>query len=388
MRILVIHNFYQHAGGEDTVFRQEVEELEKEHDVETLTFQNKKGWRGALQYLTYPWNIRATWKVKKIIKSFAPDIVHIHNLHYSSGPLLISSAYQLGIPVVMTLHNFRLLCPSASLFCRGRIFTDSIYQDFPWTAVRLRVLDNSFTKTFFTAFTYWIHRKWRTWDKVSKFIVLSQFSKSLFVESTFPIAEERFIVRPNSTDIIPTVWTAGSGFVYIGRLSQEKGIVPLLKAFSTLPFPLSIYGSGPQQNIVEDFAKHYKNIQYFGYQSKDLLTKAIKHAEALIVPSVCYEGMPMTIIEAFAQGTPVLASNIGILNKMVLPLYTGMHFNPYDETDIGRVVTEWEKLDQTTKRQIRENCATEYKKHYTVKKNMDKLMDIYYEVIQQQKEKQ
>src|SRR5690606_33461176 len=338
MRILVIHNFYQHAGGEDTVFRQEVEELEKEHDVETLTFQNKKGWRGALQYLTYPWNIRATWKVKKIIKSFAPDIVHIHNLHYSSGPLLIRSAYQLGIPVIMTLHNFRLLCPSASLFCHGRIFTNSIYQDFPWTAVRLRVLDNSLTKTFFTAFTYWIHRKWGTWNKISKFIVLSQFSKSLFVESTLPIAEERFIVRPNSTDIIPTVRTAGSGFVYIGRLSQEKGIVPLLKAFSTLPFPLSIYGSGPQQNIVEDFAKHYKNIQYFGYQSKDLLTKAIKHAEALIVPSVCYEGMPMTIIEAFAQGTPVLASNIGILNKMVLPLYTGMHFNPYDETDIGRVV--------------------------------------------------
>lgn len=388
MRILVIHNFYQHAGGEDTVFRQEVEELEKEHDVKTLTFQNKKGWRGALQYLTYPWNIRATWKVKKIIKSFAPDIVHIHNLHYSSGPLLIRSAYQLGIPVIMTLHNFRLLCPSASLFCRGRIFTNSIYQDFPWTAVRLRVLDNSLTKTFFTAFTYWIHRKWGTWNKISKFIVLSQFSKSLFVESTLPIAEERFIVRPNSTDIIPTVRTAGSGFVYIGRLSQEKGIVPLLKAFSTLPFPLSIYGSGPQQNIVEDFAKHYKNIQYFGYQSKDLLTKAIKHAEALIVPSVCYEGMPMTIIEAYAQGIPVLASNIGILNKMVLPLYTGMHFNPYEEADIGRVVTQWEKLDKTTKRQIRENCVIEYKKHYTVKKNMDKLMDIYYEAIQQRKEKQ
>src|SRR5690606_29068242 len=242
--------------------------------------------------------------------------------------------------------------------------------------------------TLFTAFTYWIHRKWRTWDNVSKFIVLSQFSKSLFVESTFPIAEERFIVRPNSTDIIPTVRTAGSGFVYIGRLSQEKGIVPLLKAFSTLPFPLSIYGSGPQQNIVEDFAKHYKNIQYFGYQSKDLLTKAIKHAEALIVPSVCYEGMPMTIIEAYAQGIPVLASNIGILNKMVLPLYTGMHFNPYEEADIGRVVTQWEKLDKTTKRQIRENCVIEYKKHYTVKKNMDKLMDIYYEAIQQRKEKQ
>src|SRR5690606_29355553 len=123
MRILVIHNFYQHAGGEDTVFRQEVEELEKEDDVETLACQNKKGWRGALQYLSYPWKIRATRKGKKIIKSLAPDIVHIHNLHYSSRPLLISSAYQLGIPVVMTLHNFRLLCPSASIFCRGRIFT-------------------------------------------------------------------------------------------------------------------------------------------------------------------------------------------------------------------------------------------------------------------------
>jgi len=384
MRILVIHNFYQHAGGEDAVFRQEVEELEKEHDVKTLTFQNKKGWRGALQYLAYPWNIRAMWKIKKSIKSFAPDIVHIHNLHYASGPWLIRNIYRLGIPVVMTLHNFRLLCPSASLFHYGQLFTKSLRQNFPWTAVRMRVLDHSFTKTFLTAFTYWLHRKLGTWNKVAKFIVLSDFAKSLFTESTFPVEDDKFIVRPNSVDATPKITTDGDGFVYIGRLSEEKGIVPLLRAFKHLPFPLTIYGSGPQQDIIERFADKFKHIRYFGHQPSEVLRTAINHADALIVPSVCYEGMPLTIIEAYAQGTPVLASNIGILNKMVLPLYTGMHFNPYDKEDIRRIVAEWINLNETTKQQIRENCIIEYKKHYTVQKNIDKLISIYREATQQQ----
>src|SRR5690606_32986580 len=116
MRILVIHNFYQHAGGEDTVFQQEVEELKKVHTVETLTFQNKKGWRGALQFMAYPWNIRAMRIVKKYVKTFQPDIVHIHNTHYATGPAIIRTIKKQQIPVVMTLHNFRLLCPSATLF--------------------------------------------------------------------------------------------------------------------------------------------------------------------------------------------------------------------------------------------------------------------------------
>lgn len=384
MRIFVVHNFYQHAGGEDAVFFKEVEALSATHEVKTFLCKNQKGIKGICQFLSYPFNGFISKQIRQAISDFQPDIVHIHNLHYSIGPLVIRSIHRLGIPIVMTLHNFRLLCPSASLFCRGQIFTASVYENFPWTAVRKRVLDNSLAKTFLTAFTYWLHRKLGTWDYVSTFIVLSDFAKSLFIESTFPVSEDKFTVRPNSINVTPTQPTSGKGFVYIGRLSEEKGIIPLLQAFSSLPFSLSIYGSGPQQDLVEDFARQYEHIHYAGYQPQKVLTQAINRADALLVPSVCYEGMPMTIIEAYAQGTPVLASNIGILNKMVLPLYTGMHFNPHDQADIGRVIQEWANLDEDRKQHIRENCIAEYQKHYTSQKNMDKLMVIYREAILQQ----
>ncbi|MBD1423535.1 glycosyltransferase [Sphingobacterium chuzhouense] len=388
MRIFVVHNFYQHAGGEDAVFYKEVEALSTEHEVRTFTCRNQKDKKGITQFMSYPFNLTISRKIRQAILDFKPDIVHIHNLHYAIGPWCIRSIHKLGVPIVMTLHNFRLLCPSASLFYQGEIFTPSIQQDFPWTAVRMRVLNDSLAKTFLTAFTYWVHRKLGTWNKVAKFIVLSDFAKSLFLGSTFPVAEDKFVVRPNSVNVTPKRTIGGEGFLYIGRLSEEKGIVPLLRAFANLPFSLSIYGSGPQQDVVERFAERFEHIHYFGHQPSGILQTAMENANALIVPSVCYEGMPLTIIEAYAQGTPVLASKIGVLKKMVLPLYTGMHFLPNYLRGIESTVIKWISLDEATKQQIRENCVAEYQKHYTLQKNMDKLIAIYEEAIQQQGGKQ
>ena len=382
MRILVIHNFYQHAGGEDTVFDKEVEALSTVHDVKTVTYRNQKGIKGVGQFIGYPANLSVSRHLKKVIFDFRPDIVHIHNLHYAIGPWAIRAIKETNIPIVMTLHNFRLLCPSASLFYRGDIFTKSVYENFPWSAVRQRVLDNSYSKTFLTAFTYWTHRKLGTWNKVSKFIVLSDFAKSLFAQSTFPVSTDRFIVRANSLDTTASLSEkARHGFVFIGRLSEEKGIVPLLQAFSTLPYDLSIYGAGPQQNIAEEYTHKFQHIHYHGHQPVEVLQQALQEAEALIVPSVCYEGMPLTIIEAYAQGTAVLASDIGVLTKMILPLYTGLHFKPNNAQDLAQVVHEWVSLDQTIKQKIQLNCLTEYYRHYTSELNMEKLISIYQEAI-------
>lgn len=379
MRILVIHNFYQHAGGEDVVFRQEVEELAKRHDVQTLTFQNKKGFRGVIQFLLYPWNILARWQVKKAIRAFKPDIIHLHNLHYASGPAIIRLIHDQGIPLVMTLHNYRLLCPSASLFTRGQIFTESITQQFPWTAIKLRVLDHSLLKTWLTAGTYWLHRKLGTWDMVHTYLVLSSFAKRIFAESTFPVANEKFLVRPNSIAQHSVKVEKEQRLVYIGRFSTEKGIIPLLEAIAGSAVSLDLYGTGPQLDLVKQYVDANAGIRYMGYQPPEVLTSAIAQADALIVPSVCYEGMPMTIIEAFAQGTPVLASAIGILQEMVVPLYTGMLFDPFDKSSVQDCIARWVNLDRTKKMEIAINCQQEYEKQYTLTKNMERLTAIYQE---------
>lgn len=381
MRILVIHNFYQHAGGEDVVFQQEVNELKKSHEVFKLTFQNKKGGQGILQYLLYPWNVTAIQKVKRAIRSYNPDVIHIHNLHYATGPAIIRTIHKRHIPMVMTLHNYRLLCPSASLFTHGQIFTKSLTENFPWSAVKLRVLDRSLIKTLLTAWTYWLHRKLGTWDMVNTYLVLSSFAKAIFSKSTFPVSNDKFVVRPNSIVFNPIVLKRTPRLLYIGRLSTEKGIIPLLDALDGTTIPLDIYGTGPQLDLVKRHATSNPNIKYMGYQPQEILTKAIAEADALVVPSVCYEGMPMTIIEAFAQGTPVLASAVGILEEMVLPLYTGMHFDPFNKSSIQECLTNWISLDSKKKAEIAINCKREYNTHYTLTKNMELLTTIYQEAI-------
>ncbi|SMG49147.1 glycosyltransferase family 4 protein [Sphingobacterium psychroaquaticum] len=377
MRIFIIHNFYQHAGGEDFVFRKEVAELSKIHDVKTYSAQNKKGVTGLLQYFSYPFNISESRDIMREIDLFQPDIVHIHNVHYAIGPWIIRRIAQKNIPIVMTLHNFRLLCPSATLFFNGQLFTKSLQQQFPWEAVKKRVLDHSLPKTLLTAFTYWWHRKIGTWNSVDRYIVLSQFAKDLFAHSTFPVSASKFVIRPNSADVQPTNQARTADFIYIGRLSEEKGILPLLEAMAETNYTIKVYGTGPQQARVEEMQDRYPNIIYMGFQPQEQLASALSTANALIVPSVCYEGMPMTIIEAFGYSTPVLASNIGILREMVLPLYTGLSFDPYNKEDIKDVLNQWDNLENKTKDTIGTNCRMVYEKNYTVKSNLSKLLEIY-----------
>lgn len=383
MRILILHNFYQHLGGEDTVVQQEADALSQDgHQVEILTVKNCKGFKGLVQYFFYPFNISTSNRLFNKIIGFRPDIVHIHNLHYALGPFIIRKLKKSKIPVVMTLHNFRLICPSATLFYNNKLFTKSIKEDFPWTAIKNKVLDNSFIKTFITAYTYWIHKKINTWNTVDKYFTFSDFSKNIFEQSTLKVSNDKFVVKPNFSSIVnvePKIFN--NHFLYIGRLSEEKGIIPLLEAISQTKYTIRVFGSGPQENSVLDLASKYPNIEYLGFQDKTCLSKEIRLANALIVPSVCYEGMPMTIIEAFSFGTPVLCSNIGILKQMVVPLQTGLHFNPYSSDSIIGSLMEWENLDNESKKVISKQCIDEFQSKYTKEENLRILNRTYQQII-------
>ena len=382
MRILIVHNEYQHIGGEDFVVKQEMDALLASHEVERFTTKNVKGLAGYLQYLTYPMNWKETKRLKEKIKAFKPDIIHIHNMHYGLGPLFILHIKKLGIPMLMTLHNFRLLCPSATLFYDGNIFLDSISRNFPWLAVRLKVLENSYIKTFWTAFTYWVHRKRGTFDMVDRYIVLSDFSKRLFERSTFPVKMKKFSVKPNFVEDFPAVEAeTGDEFVYVGRLSEEKGILPLLHAWKASNYKLKIFGTGPLQEEVEKICQHSDNIQYFGFQNKDILRKHMAAASAVIVPSICYESMPLAVLEAYSLGIPVLASNVGILGEMVVPLYTGMLFDPHNHSQLIQRLGEWTALDPEKKQEIKANCREEFLKKYQLKIVMKQLEACYQAVL-------
>jgi glycosyltransferase involved in cell wall biosynthesis len=283
MRILIIHTFYQDPGGEDTVFQQESSLLAQGHEVQTLTFQNKKGWRGALQTIGSFWNICAAQRVKKIIRTFKPDIVHVHNTHYAAGPIIVRTIAKLGIPQVMTLHNFRLLCPSATLYHHNHLFLDSLQEEFPWTAIRQKAFNNSTVKTFLLALNYWFHRKIGTWAKVNRYINLSSFAKNIFVESTLHLPSTKFEIKPNF--VFPaTIAPEGTKayFVYVGRLSDEKGILNLIDTFIGTDFQLQLIGGGPLENEVLRSIKNQPNISYLGFKKRSEILPLIAKAQALL----------------------------------------------------------------------------------------------------------
>ncbi|MGB7529909.1 glycosyltransferase family 4 protein [Sphingobacterium cellulitidis] len=386
MRILIIHNQYQHIGGEDFVMGQEMEALRKNHEVDLYTVRNVKGLKGYLQYLLYPINWPEVKKIKERINEFKPDIIHIHNMHYALGPLFILHIKKMKIPMLMTLHNFRLICPSATLFYDGNIYLNSINSDFPWDAVKKKVLENSYFKTFWTAFTYWIHRKRGTFNAISRFITLSEFSKSIFAKSKLNVPMDKFVVKPNFEKVVEVTKEYPSDyFVYVGRLSEEKGIIPLLHAWKATDHKIKIFGTGPLQKEVELIVSNSPNMQYMGFQDKQTLSNQIASASAVIVPSVCYESMPLAVLEAYALGTPVIASSIGILTEMVVPLYTGLLFDPHNHINMVQTLAEWKSLPKEKILEIKANCQKEYLQKYSQPIVMNELEKIYNEVLAESK---
>lgn len=383
MRILIIHNFYQDAGGEDLVYRQERELLAQTAEVDVLEFHNRKGLKGIFQFITYPFNIMAANKLSAKIKQFKPDIIHIHNLHYASGPQLIAAAKRHGIPVVMTLHNYRLLCPSATLYHRGAIFTDSISRAFPWKAVRLGVWTGSPLKTFWLAFTNYLHRRIGTWQQVDRYFVLTEFARQLFIHSTLGVPRHRWQVKPNflveKNQQQPS--NRGRDYLFVGRLSEEKGIRTLVNAFKSSTRSLRIAGDGPLMEELRTVSQKWPNIQLLGALTAEQVHREMTACRALIFPSVWYEGMPMTLLEAFASQTPVIASKLGAMGDMIEDGENGLLFNAGDSSSLERALQRWEAWEHEDQIRIGRQAYQTYQQRYSSLVNQKILLETYQELL-------
>lgn len=383
LKILLIHTAYKFKGGEDTVVEQEIDLLKEKHEVKVLFFQNVGGLKGALQFLFSIWNRRAVHKVKVAIQEFKPDVVHIHNWHFALGPLVFRVIHSLRIPVVHTVHNYRLLCPSGILLHKGQLFTDSLKQSFPWKAVLKKVYRSSVVQTFWLAFIVWFHKKIGTWKKIDSYVCLTPFAVDLFQESNFGVEKKQFSVKPNFTTSpeIRQSFEKENHFLFIGRLSEEKGIEILLKAFKELPFLLRIAGDGPLKSHVVQATSNYSNISYIGNLTNIEVGLELGKAQALIFPSVWYETFGLVNIEAFSIGTPVLASKIGAPQSLIIDGYNGYHFEAGNEKNLKEVVLKFNSLSETEKNQMSHNAFESYKFNYSPKLQLDYFESIYDKVL-------
>jgi glycosyltransferase involved in cell wall biosynthesis len=384
MRIALVHNYYQLRGGEDAVFEQEKKLLEQTEQVFTFTLSNRSGLKGLFDFIFSVYNIFVQKQFKAFLKQVKPDVVHIHNWHYATGPIIIQAAKKLGIPVVMTIHNYRLLCPSGTLLHKGELFTDSVKAQFPWTAVMKGVYRDSIIQTFWLAFVVWWNKKIGVWNKVDKFVFLTHFSEQLFVNSSLYVPSSKFVVKPNFTIPVysPELLTKHStGFLFVGRLSEEKGISILLEAFSGTNFYLNIVGDGPLREKVIETSKTNTNISYLGTLGSIDVQRLMSESSAIIFPSIWYEPFGLVLIEAFAMGCPVIAAQIGSATELVQNGINGIHFEPNNESDLRIKLESWLKLSESEKIQFRTNALESYQKLYTPKANQEKLLAIYKSVV-------
>jgi glycosyltransferase involved in cell wall biosynthesis len=342
MNLLFIHNRYNHRGGEDSVFEAEADLLAMAgHAVRRMVFTNDAfahGWKKMLGGVLSLFHPGSFLQVVREIRRDRPDVLHIHNLFSTATPAVIWAAWLCRVPVVMTLHNFRLLCPSATLLHEGKLYEQSVSAYFPWDAVKRRVYRDSLVQTFALALTTTLHRVLGTWNRVATFLVLSEFSRAKFLESRLGVPESRYVVKPNFVPDRGHAFEKGEEFLYVGRLSPEKGLPVLLQAFEGAPQGLAIVGEGPLLPEVEAAVARAPNIRCLGARSSAEVLELMRQAKALVFPSICYETFGMVAIEAYSSGTPVIASRLGTMAVLIEDGKNGLHFEAGDAADLRRAV--------------------------------------------------
>lgn len=384
MRVLLLHNYYQQAGGEDTVFEQEAALLRQNGiTVETLTFTNQTfdgTWVSTIQSAAGAfYNSDAARRMTDVLNAFRPDVVHIHNLFYTASPAMILVARQRGIPVVMTLHNYRLVCANGLLMRPGKIPCEAcLASALPLAGIRHACFRDSSAQTAHLTLLTSVHRLLNTWKQVDRFIVLTEFSRQTFLRSSLHLKPEQISVKPNA--LVNLGYTPfgqrDDFFLYVGRLSGEKGIQTLIEAAYKAPLPIHIIGDGPLIGLVREAARTLDHVQYLGVQSRQAVWDAIRQCRALVVPSLCYEGLPTVILEGFASGTPVICSDQKNLNQIIQDEETGLLFKTGDSDDLIRALTKPTDLET-----VAQNGYQKYLATYTPERSFQGLMDIYRAVI-------
>jgi glycosyltransferase involved in cell wall biosynthesis len=324
VRVLQLHTRYRQPGGEDAVVRAEAELLRSSgHEVVQYQAQNPPGAAGAIGSLFLsPWNPLQARTVQGLAKQVRPDVAHVHNTWYAQSPAVVWALHRSGIPTVMTLHNYRLVCANGQLFRDGAPCEDCVGAS-PWHGVQHGCYRGSVVLSVPAAGTIALHDRLRTWNRVvDRFLVLNQFARERLVRGGLP--PDRIEVKPNFVaDPGPRTRPAASSetVLYVGRLSPEKGVELLVEAWRQVgdgSLELVVVGDGPLRERLE--RRPAPRLRFTGWLPAEEVRSQMLRARALVLPSVWYEGQPMTVLEALAAGLPVLGSDIGGVPELLGPL--------------------------------------------------------------------
>jgi glycosyltransferase involved in cell wall biosynthesis len=382
VKVLLCHAYYTQRGGEDRSFEEERELLVAGgHEVVEYVRRNDEMERmGSLQaFVTTLWNRRAGHDVADVVRRERPDVMHCTNTFPLISPVACRAASRGGVAVVQALRNYRLLCANSYLMRDDRPCEECVGRAIPWPAVAHRCYRDSAPASAAVAAMQVLHRTLGTWRRhVDAFFTLTEFARQKFVSAGLPA--ERIHVKFNSVQPDPGIGAGDGGYVaFAGRLSREKGVPTLLDAWHQnrdLP-PLRIFGEGPLLELVEAAAQRDQRIQSMGRMPEADVQRAFGRALAVVVPSLWYETFGRTVAEAFAGGTPVVASRIGALAELVEAGRTGWSFTPGNTPELAAAVRTAMRLGVEERAAMRSRVRAVYEGRFTPQHNYARLMEIY-----------
>ena len=385
LKILLAHNHYLIGGGERQVFAAELSLLRNHgHEVDVYIEDNQRiAELGRLHTAARTiWSTETYRNIRNRLRGSQFDVVHVHNFFPLISPSIYYAAHAERIPVVQTLHNFRLLCSNGLLFRDGFVCEACVGRVTTWPGIIHACYRDSRSGSATVAAMLSFHRAMKTWDRmIDTYIALTEFSRQKFIEGGLP--QNKIWVKPN---FITRKTKPGSGqgnfALFVGRLAPEKGVETLLAAWRLLgdKVPLKIIGQGPLQHKVVAAAERAPSVEYLGHLENEQVLNIMQDALFLVFPSLLYENFPMTIVEAFASGLAVLASNLGNSANLIQPRRTGLHFTTGDPTDLAKQAA-WLVNNRDELGKMRVLARENYEAQLTPEKNYRILSAIYRDTV-------
>lgn len=385
MKVLICHNYYNYKGGEEYVVENDIKLLE-ENGFEVIKYL-KENQNNFITFINFFFSLKTYFEIKNIIKKEKPDVAHIHNIFPSISPSIYYILKKYNIPIVQTIHNYRFYCSNGLSLKNGKVCNKcevfSIKNIFNICRKDKKLYD------FLLGINIFLMRLFKVFDKVDYFLAPSLFIKEKMVNSG--IREKKIIIKRNflesnlAADYNKKDASSNNYFVFVGRFSKEKGVLSLIRVFKDLSkINLKILGDGPLRNDIINFIKvnDLKNIELLGYIDGSSKYKILENATATIIPSVCYENCPITLIESLALGTPIIANDIGAIPEFIKDNYNGFIYHDNNEEMLKSLILKLSQLDNKDILKLRDNCIEIYKQLFDKNVNFEIVRKLYFHLVQ------
>ncbi len=387
MRVLQLHNHHQGKGGAMEVLAHEAELLTQgghEVDQYTLPAAEEMGLSSVRAGFKAIWNIEASRDVSRRIRTFKPDVVHVHTPFPLMSPAVFRAAASSGVPAVTTVHSYRWSCIAATCFRDNAICEDCVGKRLKLPGVRHRCYHDSAGASAALTAGLVLHRHLGTLDKIDRFITLTGFAKRLLIRDGVPA--HQIVVKPNTVpdpgapshpdDVKPYV-------AFVGRFLDVKGVRTLLDAWTSVRegLHLKIAGDGELRSLVEERAAADSSIEYLGWRSEEEVSALMGGAQCVVVPSEWYEaGVPMVALRSLSVGTPLVISDLENMCAEVLADDTGITFQVGSSASLAQALNEL-AVDHRRWRDRRRRARESYLLRYSPSDGLERLLAIYREVI-------